>query len=49
MAIPTLAPIDSRPTVREAQAALDRAKLNFSYTTVHAPMDGIVTKASNSF
>ena len=40
----TTAPIDSRPTVREAQAALDRAKLNFSYTTVHAPMDGIVTK-----
>lgn len=40
----TSAPIDSRPTVREAQAALDRAKLNFSYTTVHAPMEGIVTK-----
>jgi membrane fusion protein, multidrug efflux system len=30
--------------VREAQAALDRAKLNYSYTTVHAPLDGIVTK-----
>ena len=40
----TSAPIDSRPAVREAEAALDRAKLNFSYTTVHAPMDGIVTK-----
>lgn len=40
----TTAPIDSRPAVREAQAALDRAKLNFSYTTVYAPMDGIVTK-----
>lgn len=40
----TSAPIDSRPAVREAQAALDRARLNFSYTTVHAPLDGIVTK-----
>lgn len=40
----TSASIDSRPAVREAQAALDRAKLNFSYTTVHAPLDGIVTK-----
>jgi membrane fusion protein, multidrug efflux system len=40
----TTAPIDSRPAVREAQAALDRAKLNFSYTTVRAPMNGIVTK-----
>jgi membrane fusion protein, multidrug efflux system len=40
----TAAPVDSRPAVREAQAALDRAKLNFSYTTVHAPLDGIVTK-----
>ena len=40
----TSAPIDSRPAVREAQAVLDRAKLNFSYTTVYAPMDGIVTK-----
>jgi membrane fusion protein, multidrug efflux system len=40
----TTAPIDSRPAVREAQATLDRAKLNLSYTTVRAPMDGIVTK-----
>jgi membrane fusion protein, multidrug efflux system len=40
----TSAPIESRPAVREAQAALDRAKLNLSYTTVHAPLDGIVTK-----
>jgi membrane fusion protein, multidrug efflux system len=40
----TAAPIDSRPAVREAQAALDRAKLNYSYTTVRAPLDGIVTK-----
>jgi membrane fusion protein, multidrug efflux system len=40
----TTAPIDSRPAVREAQATLDRAKLNLSYTTVRAPIDGIVTK-----
>jgi membrane fusion protein (multidrug efflux system) len=40
----TTAPIDSRPAVREAQAALDRAKLNLSYTIVHAPLEGIVTK-----
>jgi membrane fusion protein (multidrug efflux system) len=40
----TSASLESRPTVREAQAALDRAKLNFSYTTVRAPLDGIVTK-----
>jgi membrane fusion protein, multidrug efflux system len=38
------APIESRPAVREAQAALDRAKLNYSYTTVRAPLDGVVTK-----
>ena len=40
----TAAPIDSRPAVREAQAALDRARLNYSYTTVRAPLEGIVTK-----
>jgi membrane fusion protein (multidrug efflux system) len=38
------APIDSHPAVREAQAALDRAKLNYSYTTVRAPLDGITAK-----
>ncbi|HSY06404.1 MAG TPA: HlyD family secretion protein [Steroidobacteraceae bacterium] len=38
------APLDSRPAVREAQAALDRARLNLSYTVVYAPIDGIVTK-----
>ncbi len=40
----TQAPVDSRPAVREAQAALDRARLDLSYTTVRAPLDGIVTK-----
>ncbi|MGH6829351.1 MAG: HlyD family secretion protein [Rhizomicrobium sp.] len=34
----------SLPLVREAQAALDRALLQISYTVVRAPMDGIVAK-----
>ena len=38
------APADSRPVVRQAQAALDRANLELSYTIVYAPIDGIVTK-----
>jgi membrane fusion protein (multidrug efflux system) len=38
------APIDTRPAVREAQAALDRAKLSYSYTLVRAPLDGVVAK-----
>ncbi len=32
------------PAVRQAQAALDRAKLNQSYTVVRAAQDGTVTK-----
>ncbi|HEY7929594.1 MAG TPA: HlyD family secretion protein [Steroidobacteraceae bacterium] len=32
------------PLVLEAQAALDRANLQLSYTTIHAPSDGVVTK-----
>jgi membrane fusion protein (multidrug efflux system) len=39
-----LAPVDSHPAVQEAQAALDRARLDFSYTVVNAPIDGIVTR-----
>jgi len=34
----------SQPVVRQAQAALDRANLELSYTIVYAPIDGIVTK-----
>ena len=35
---------EHHPLVRQAQAALDQARLNLSYTTVTAPEDGIVTK-----
>lgn len=38
------APAESRAEVRAAQATLDRARLNLSYTVIHAPIDGIVTK-----
>jgi membrane fusion protein (multidrug efflux system) len=38
------APIDSQPSVRQAQTLLDRAKLNLSYTVIRAPIAGVVTK-----
>lgn len=37
-------PVDRHPTVHEAQAQLDRALLNLSYTSITAPIDGIVTR-----
>jgi membrane fusion protein (multidrug efflux system) len=37
-------PADRHPTVQEAQAQLDRALLNLSYTTIAAPIDGVVTR-----
>jgi len=40
---PNVAP-DRHPTVQQAQALLDRAKLDLSYTVVTAPSDGIVTR-----
>lgn len=37
-------PMEKHPLVMEAQAQLDRAQLNLSYTTIAAPEDGVVTK-----
>lgn len=37
-------PLERHPLVMEAQAQLDHAQLNLSYTTVVAPADGVVTK-----
>lgn len=39
--------IDRHPTVREAQAQLDRARLDLGYTRIVAPDDGIVTKVDD--
>ena len=38
------APVGRQPTVRRAQAMLDRARLNLTYTVVRARQEGIVTK-----
>ena len=40
-------PLDRHPQVAEAQAALDHALLELSYTTVRAPMTGIVTEVQH--
>ena len=37
-------PVDDQPAVKKAQAALDRARLNLSYTVVRARQAGVVTK-----
>ncbi len=37
-------PVGRQPGVQRAQAALDRARLNLSYTVVRAAQDGIVAK-----
>jgi membrane fusion protein (multidrug efflux system) len=35
---------DKHPSVQQAQAELDRAELDLSYTTIYAPDDGVVTQ-----
>src|ERR1700723_1295155 len=40
---PNIAP-ERHPVVAQAQAALDRAQLNLSYTVIIAPTDGVVAK-----
>ncbi len=40
---PNIAP-EKHPLVEAAQAALDRAELNLSYTVIKAPIDGVVTR-----
>jgi membrane fusion protein (multidrug efflux system) len=35
---------ERHPLVEQAQAALDRARLNLSYTVIRAPTDGVVAK-----
>jgi membrane fusion protein (multidrug efflux system) len=40
---PNIAP-ERHPTVQQAQALLDRARLNLSYTVIAAPSDGVVTR-----
>lgn len=37
-------PVDRHPTVLAAQAELERAQLNLSYSVISAPMDGTVTR-----
>jgi membrane fusion protein, multidrug efflux system len=39
--------VNDHPTVRAAQALLDRAQLDLSYATVVAPEDGIVTRVDD--
>jgi membrane fusion protein (multidrug efflux system) len=39
--------VNRHPTVMDAQAQLDRARLDLSYATVVAPDDGIVTKVDD--
>lgn len=39
--------VDEHPTVQQAQAMLDQAELNLSYTVIKAPVDGILSKVEN--
>lgn len=39
--------VNDHPTVQQAQAMLDQAELNLSYTVIKAPLDGILSKVEN--
>lgn len=39
--------VNDHPTVQQAQAMLDQAELNLSYTIIKAPIDGILSKVEN--
>ncbi len=39
--------VNDHPTVQQAQAMLDQAELNLSYTVVKAPLDGVLSKVEN--
>jgi membrane fusion protein (multidrug efflux system) len=41
-------PVERHPSVREAQAQLDRARLDLSYTTVTAPDEGTVARVDDA-
>jgi len=38
------APVNSLPAVQQAQTTLDHAELELSYTSIYAPISGVVTK-----
>lgn len=39
--------VNDHPLVQQAQAMLDQAELNLSYTVIRAPLDGILSKVEN--
>ena len=42
-----LAPGGDQPQIAQAQAAVDKARLDLSRTEIHAPMDGVIENADN--
>jgi len=39
--------VNNHPVVLQAQAILDQAELNLSYTVIQAPLDGVLSKVEN--
>ena len=46
LAVTDIAP-ERHPLVQQAQAALDKAQLDLSYTVITAPADGVVAKVEH--